>query len=255
MYHHYSPQKRRDAPYTPRFQPQYQYPVALPHPPGSGQSYWPGRYPPTVQTPRRATKAVRFLVPKSSKAYLATRSTTQRSSTIPLPPPSRHIPISSPTVAPLLALNQSGPPKLHFDVQYASTAARLRHDSRPLTPSHRDLRAFLGSGSSTLRIKCDLHPWSFDISTEATVGEFIDMLSRCLWRRVRPEEWSSLDSRNRAKLQAAFSARVARAGRNGAQVHRDGLLRLDWLQGYSTFLGLYLTADPRTLKVVFGPLV
>lgn len=159
-------------------------------------------------------------------------------------------------IAPLLAYNPHRVPHVHFNVEYSPAYARLHGQSVPLSAQHRHLLATTESIAS-MRIRCDALPWPIDVYEAAPahgirVGDVVDALSRGLWRRIRSEEFSCLDDRSRATLEAAFRARAARAECSAPRVESEGIMCLDWLQGRSVFMGLVPTSEPKTWSVVFA---
>ncbi|KZV87450.1 hypothetical protein EXIGLDRAFT_697509 [Exidia glandulosa HHB12029] len=263
------------APYTPRFQPPYRYPIALPRPPKAGDAYWPGQLPPTVNTVRAkpaGAKEVRFDLPvappplKRSKTMPASSSSSSykhaptsapvhlspsRAANMAQPPQHRAAGIVS--LVPLLAHTPtSSSPPIIYDLQYGSAYARLPAASAPLSQTHRQILA-TSQPIAHMRIRCDAFPWIIDVRESAPgvgirVGDVLDALSTGLWRRLRSAEYANLDARNKQKIENAFRARVAR----NPAVQSEGILRLDWLQGRSVFKGLVTTSEPNTWALVLG---
>lgn len=166
-------------------------------------------------------------------------------------PTSRHAAGVDP--APLLAHNPHGAPPLHYNLAHAPGDARLPAASKPLSAAHRALHATIAPVDS-MRVRADALPWTIHITEAAPghgvrVGDVLDGLYSALWRPLRDDEFAALDVRTREKLQAAFRARVARAGR-AAQA--GGIMRLDWLQGRAMFCGLVPALEPNTWTLFFS---
>lgn len=199
------PHESAYAPYTPRFQPPYRYPIALPHPPKAGESYWPGQLPPTI--PARA--APTFYPSQAYGQFKDIRSRPlMRSHTMPAPYTHRSFgshrdadavqprhsggPRTAGTVSlsPLLVYSPSTTtPALHYNLEFSSAYARLSSASMPLSTQHRALPA-TSPPVPLMRIRCDLFPWVVEIPESAPgagvrVGDVLDAISRKLWQRLR----------------------------------------------------------------------
>ncbi|KZV87467.1 hypothetical protein EXIGLDRAFT_723687 [Exidia glandulosa HHB12029] len=280
---------RPHYPYTPAFQPPYRYPIALPRAPRAGDAYWPRPLPPTVYHPTAGylsaayapqptapdkSKHVRFSLPSRlrrsrtmpdlSAAYAqastsAVPQAPERSRYMTRPPPApstrtEHrqpgtIPVPSVSLAPILAAH---PPVLHFNLAFSSSYARLSTSSTPLSSSHRHALA-TSPPTSRLRIRSQMFPWPIEIVESAPragvrVGNVLDGLSKGLWYPLSAHEYASLDARNKSKIDAAYQTRVGRTP--GAA--KQGILRLDWLQGHTMFQGLAPTRESGTWALMLG---
>ena len=269
-------------PYISRFQSGYRYPIAIAQPPTAGSGYWPGPLPPIVHSTSPPKKEVRFALHRSQtmpsqtqgpvatsskplKSAMGTRSGTTTGIAVtyashpaavaPTSSRERRASFSSTPVDIVPALSYSTRTVgLSFNVAYSPSLARLSGSRYALSDDDRRRPATTVPVPS-IRISITGFPWPIEV-VEASprrgvrVGDVVDALSRAMYRRVRSDEYATLDSRTRDHINAAFHARVARAGERRAAVKSEGLIRLDWLQGRTAFRGLARTTDANTYALV-----